>query len=152
MFAATWFTAIATGILAIFAVVTAWNARKAFREQSEEVRTIKAQLTDQEDLNAKQTPVLELQVKEFQESIEERKRTREENERRQVTQVAAWMIVERQRDGERAEVDASDPSLDALDPSYDPRGVHFDVIVQNASDQPSGTLRLIYRASLLKGD
>ena len=39
MLAATWFTAIATGILAIFAVVTAWYARKAFREQSEEVRT-----------------------------------------------------------------------------------------------------------------
>jgi hypothetical protein len=32
--AATWFTAIATGVLAIFAVVTAWYACKAFREQS----------------------------------------------------------------------------------------------------------------------
>jgi hypothetical protein len=56
--------------------------------------------------------------------------------RRQATQVAAWMIVERHRDGERVEADASDPSLDALDPSYDPRGVHVCVIVQNASDQP----------------
>ena len=68
MLAAIWFTAIATGILAIFAVVTAWYARKAFREQSEEVRTLKAQLEDQEGLNAKQTPVLELQAKELQES------------------------------------------------------------------------------------
>jgi membrane protein implicated in regulation of membrane protease activity len=35
---AAWVTAIATAVLAVFAVVTAWYARKAFREQSQEVR------------------------------------------------------------------------------------------------------------------
>jgi hypothetical protein len=129
MFAATWFTAIATGILAIFAVVTAWYAREAFREQSEEVRTLKAQLKDQEDLNIKQAPVLQLQAKELQESIEERRRDREENERRQATQVAVWVLVEQDDERGRHEVDADDPSLDR------PNARVYEV-VQNASDEP----------------
>jgi hypothetical protein len=129
MLAATWFTAIATGILAIFAVATAWYARKAFREQSEEVRTLKAQLKDQEDLNTKQTPVLELQAKELEESIEERRRDREENERRQATQVAAWMLVEEEGEGGRHEVDVDDPS-------FNKANAHVYQVVQNASDEP----------------
>lgn len=130
MLAATWFTAIATGILAIFAVVTAWYARKAFREQSEEVRTLKAQLEDQEGLNAKQTPVLELQAKELQESIEERRRDRAEKERRQAIQVAAWMLVEQEDERGRHEVDLDDFS------AFDDASMRVYGIVQNASDEP----------------
>jgi hypothetical protein len=34
---ATWVTGIATAVLAVFAIITAWYARKAFRKQAEEV-------------------------------------------------------------------------------------------------------------------
>jgi myo-inositol-1-phosphate synthase len=67
-----------------------------------------AQLEDQEGLNAKQTPVLELQAKELQESIEERRRDREEKERWQAIQVAAWMLVEQEDERGRYEVDLDD--------------------------------------------
>jgi hypothetical protein len=40
MLVAAWFTAIATGMLAVFAVATAWYARKAFMAQSEEIGMI----------------------------------------------------------------------------------------------------------------
>jgi hypothetical protein len=130
MLVATWFTAIATCILAIFAVVTAWYARKAFREQSEEVRTLKTQLKDQEDLNAKQTPVLELQTRELQESIEERRRDREESERRQAIHVAAWVLVEQEDEGGRHEVDLDDLS------EFDSATMRVYEVVQNASDEP----------------
>jgi len=93
MLAATWFTAIATGLLAIFAVVTAWYARKAFREQSEEVRTLKEQLSDQRALSMMQTPVLELQAKELQESLAERIREAQARRRAQASQVFAWNAV-----------------------------------------------------------
>jgi hypothetical protein len=43
MIAAAWSTAAATGVLALFAVVTAWYARKAFTEQSREVRLLQRQ-------------------------------------------------------------------------------------------------------------
>jgi hypothetical protein len=41
--AAAWSTAVATGLLALFAVFTAWYARKAFREQSKEVGLLQQQ-------------------------------------------------------------------------------------------------------------
>jgi hypothetical protein len=36
--AAAWLTAATTGLLAVFAVITAWYARQAFIKQSAEVR------------------------------------------------------------------------------------------------------------------
>ncbi len=38
--AAAWITAVATAILAAFAIVTAWYADRAFLMQAEEVRVI----------------------------------------------------------------------------------------------------------------
>jgi hypothetical protein len=81
MLAVTALTAAFTGVLAAFAIVTAWYARKAFLGQSDEVNTLKDQLRDQQDLNAKQTPVLELQAQELRESLAERKRSAAERER-----------------------------------------------------------------------
>jgi hypothetical protein len=107
MFAATWFTANRNRNPCDLAVVTARYARRAFRERSEEARTLKVQLEDGEGLNAKQTPVLELQVKELRESIEERRRDRAEKEHRQAIQVAAWILVEEDERG-RHEVDLDD--------------------------------------------
>jgi hypothetical protein len=67
----TWITAVATAVLAAFAIVTAWYARRAFCEQAEEVRTLKIQLSDQQGLTAKQTPVLDLELGEDREHAEE---------------------------------------------------------------------------------
>jgi membrane protein implicated in regulation of membrane protease activity len=59
MLAAAWFTAIATGLLALFAIATAWYARQAFFKQSEEVRTLQQQFADQQEANRKQAEALE---------------------------------------------------------------------------------------------
>ena len=108
-------TAIATVILAVFAVVTAWYARKAFREQSREVAAIeqqvkdeqevtrqqaellkvqtgqlevlRAQFDDQRKASAKQAEVLELQAAELHESLDERKREAEQQRRAQASLV-----------------------------------------------------------------
>ena len=118
MLAALWVTAIATGLLAIFAIVTAAFAIKAFGKQSEEVRAIQRQVQDQETLisqqaellkvqsgqlemqrhqldeqraiNAKQTEVLELQARELTESLDERKREMEGRRRAQAIRVFIW--------------------------------------------------------------
>lgn len=83
MLAAAWLTAGATTALALLAAATAWFARKAFLAQSDEVRTLKRQLEDQQALSAKQTPVLELQAQELTESLAERKREADERHRAQ---------------------------------------------------------------------
>jgi hypothetical protein len=81
MLAATALTAAFTGVLAALAAVTAWYARKAFRSQAQAVTTLRDQLKDQQVLNVKQAPVLELQARELRESLDERKRAAAERER-----------------------------------------------------------------------
>jgi len=66
LIAATQITAVATGILAVFAIVTAVFAFLAFRKQSTKVAALQQQVRDQRDLTAKQTPVLELQLRELE--------------------------------------------------------------------------------------
>jgi hypothetical protein len=43
-------TTVGTVVLAVLAVVTAWYARKAFREQSKEVAAIEHQVRDEQEL------------------------------------------------------------------------------------------------------
>lgn len=111
-------TAIGTLVLAMFAVVTALYARKAFREQSREVAAIeqqvkdeqevtrqqaellevqteqlgvfRAQLEDQRSVSARQTEVLELQAAELRESLEERRR---EAESRRSAQASGVFLI-----------------------------------------------------------
>lgn len=94
-------TAIATAVLALFAIATAYYARRAFLKQSQEVRAIEQQVKDQEELsrrqadllqvqsgqlelqrhqfdeqrklNERQSEVLELQAEELRESLDQRK-------------------------------------------------------------------------------
>ena len=54
-------TAIATVVLAVFAIVTAWYARGAFLKQSQEVRAIEQQVKDQEEVTRQQAKLLEIQ-------------------------------------------------------------------------------------------
>jgi len=97
-------TAIATSVLAVFAIVTAIYAVRAFRKQSKEVsdkaRMLEVQseqLDEQRKLTNLQTPVLELQAAELRESLDERKREAEQREsdaeqrrRAQASQVFMW--------------------------------------------------------------
>lgn len=78
---ATQLTAIATAILAAFAIITAWYARRAFLKQSQEVsdqgEMLKVQsekLDEQRNINAEQTRVLSLQARELQASLDQRRR------------------------------------------------------------------------------
>lgn len=114
-FGADLLAAIATAVLAVFAVVTAGYARKAFREQSREVAAIeqqvkdgrkltsqqaellkvqadqlevlRAQLEDQRKASAAQAEVLELQAAELRESLDERKRGADRRRRGQASRV-----------------------------------------------------------------
>ena len=73
-------TAIATVVLAAFAIITAWYARRAFLKQSQEVsdqasmlKVQSGQLDEQRKINAEQTRVLALQAEELRTSLEERR-------------------------------------------------------------------------------
>ncbi len=104
MLAAAWLTAGFTGVLAIFAIVTAVFAIRAFRKQSQEVAdqaslleiqsgqldAQREQLAGQQAFSKQQTQVLELQAQELTESLTERKREADERHRGQAAQVAAW--------------------------------------------------------------
>jgi hypothetical protein len=114
-------TAVATAVLAVFAIVTAWYARKAFLKQSQEVRAIEEQVSDQKNLtgqqaeliqiqsgqlealreqledqrqaNARQAEVFDLQASELRESLEERKQDADERKRAQAEEVTAWFAL-----------------------------------------------------------
>jgi hypothetical protein len=125
---ATQLTALATAVLAVFAIVTAFYARRAFLKQSQEVRAIEQQVQDaqelarqqgnllnvqsgqlelqrqqfaeQRKLNERQTEVLTLQAAELRESLEERKREAVERRNAQASQVhLALKVVAKSRDG-----------------------------------------------------
>jgi cell division protein FtsL len=94
---ATWVAAIATVVLAAFAIVTAKYAKRAFEKQSQEVSDQaemldlqRKQLAAQEKTSAKQAEVLELQAKELGESLEQRKQAAEDKRRAQASEVTAW--------------------------------------------------------------
>lgn len=99
-------TAIGAVVLAVFAVVTAWYARRAFRGQSDQLGILKDQLEDQKALNARQTPVFELQARELQESLDERKREAEEQRRAQASMVFIWEHADTARTAGGVEVPA----------------------------------------------
>jgi len=114
-FGVTLLTAAGTVVLAVFAIFTAWYARKAFLKQSEEVTAIerqvadeqevtrqqaelikiqsgqlqvfRAQLEDQKKASEKQAAVLDLQAKDLYESIGERRRLRKATERAQADEI-----------------------------------------------------------------
>ena len=113
-FGVTLLTAIATLGLAVLAVVTAWYARKAFREQSREVAAIEQQVKDEQEVTRQQAELLkvqtgqlevlraqfddqrminELQAKDLEESLEERRRLREAAERQQADDIGFEMTT-----------------------------------------------------------
>jgi|ERR1700722_3438738 len=146
-------TAAGTFILAAFAIVTAWYARKAFLKQSQEVRAIESQVADGQQLTRQQgelikiqtgqlealrgqleeqrkasdaqAEVLELQASELRESLEERKCSAEKERRGQAALVTAWF--------------ASFPV-----PTRGPAFSYWGAAVRNASDLPVFDVRVSF--------
>jgi uncharacterized protein YoxC len=143
---ATWIGAIATVVLALGAIVTVYYARKAFREQAEEVRTLKSQLEEQsreagllerqirqqQDFNELQAPVLALQAKELDESLGERQRDREQRRRAQVSRVFMW-------ETRGFDIWTDKPGTDSVEP--------LTAHVKNTSEQPIYDLAISWRAA-----
>jgi hypothetical protein len=88
---ATQVTAVATAVLAFFAMATAVFAYLAFRKQSTEVNTLQEQFSDQRTVNAKQVAVLGLQAEELNASLKERQLEVGERQRSQAAKVTAWL-------------------------------------------------------------
>jgi hypothetical protein len=159
LLAASQVTAVATVVLAAGAIVTGVFAFLAFRKQSQEVRSIERQVTDQEALtaqqaellriqgeqaelqrqqleeqrgdNARQAEVMALQADELRESLEERKRDREQRRSAQAARVFIW---------ERDDIDTR-----GLD---DPPSVV--ARVRNSSEQPVYGVVLIWRRGTMR--
>jgi membrane protein implicated in regulation of membrane protease activity len=99
-----WIAAVGTGVLAIFAIVTALYAIRAFRKQSQEVsdqaemlqvqsdrlEVYRGQVDEQREMNAKYREALDLQASEIRASLDQRERAGEEERRSQAAQVTAW--------------------------------------------------------------
>ena len=100
-------TAIATAVLAAFAIVTGIYAVRAFRKQSQEVsdqasmlQIQSEQLAEQRKVNEEQIRVLALQAAELRESLDERKREAVERRNAQAAQVHIVLkVVARSREG-----------------------------------------------------
>jgi hypothetical protein len=114
-------TAIATAVLAGFAIITAVFAILAYLKQSGEVRDQgqmlnlqRAELDEQRKINAEQTRVLGLQAKELGESLAERKRA-------QVSHVFMW-----------TEGESTDPHATPSESASDTLRAH----IKNTSKQP----------------
>lgn len=173
-------TAIATALLAVFAVATAWYARRAFLKQSQEVRAIEQQVKDEQELtkqqaellkvqsdqlqlsrqqfddqrqiNARQAEVFELQSTELREALAERKH---EAEQRRSAQAARVFISQT-----TATMYKPDDVLKTLDfdvPTERAFGVPASLIskvtVVNTSDQPVYDAKLRWhRGSASHGD
>jgi hypothetical protein len=111
------FTALGTVVLAVLAIFTTVYAIRAYRAQSSELK-------DQRELNAKQTPVLELQAKELQEALAERQREAGERRRAQ----ASGVFITMNRDG--MSTTQAQRAAGAMDPGF------ATARVTNTSKQP----------------
>ena len=122
-------TAIATAVLAVFAIVTAWYARRAFLKQSQEVSVIEQQVKDQQELTRQQAELLEIQSGQLEVQRQQLNDQRAEQRRAQ----ASHILISAEP---RPDPDTS--------PSADPIGETF-VTVTNTSTQPIYDLRFLFR-------
>jgi hypothetical protein len=122
-------TAIATVVLAIFAIVTAWYARRAFLKQSQEVLAIERQVKDQEVLTRQQAELLEIQSGQLEVQRQQLNDQRAEQRRAQASRILI----------------SAEPRPDPrTSNSTDPISATF-VTVRNTSLQPIYDLRFLFR-------
>ncbi len=111
-------TAIATAVLAVFAILTTIYAVRAFRKQSQEVtdqasmlQVQSEQLAEQRKVNTEQIRVLALQAAELRESLAERRREARERKNAQARQVL--IAVKRPDAGQVGDGREKGPELEA---------------------------------------
>ena len=85
-------TAIGTVVLAVFAVVTAWYARKAFREQSKEVRAIEQQVRDGREVAKQQADLLKVQSDQLE--LQQRQFDDDQSGRRRVQAAQVFILID----------------------------------------------------------
>jgi hypothetical protein len=83
-------TAIATSVLALFAIVTAILAYLAFRKQSREVGAIERQVTDQQEVTKQQAELLQVQSGQLELQRQQFADQRAERRRAQASGVFIW--------------------------------------------------------------
>jgi hypothetical protein len=166
--------AAATAVLAVFAIVTAWYARRAFLKQSQEVAAIETQVADGQQLTRQQgeliqvqtgqldalrgqleeqrkasgaqAEVLELQAAELRESLAERTRQAEQMRRAQAARV--FLTEEPFASGADRRNAAFRESLGVSTPPFS-----VTVTAHNTSDQPIYDAELYWhRGSADHGD
>jgi len=158
-------TAIATAVLAAFAIVTAWYARRAFLKLSQEVGAIEQQVRDAQELARQQAELLRIQSGQLelqrQQSDEQhaaiedqiRANARQAEVAELQTEELRESLAERNRALE--EQRRSQPSkLTAWFGAYSPRemdvvaavptGVSLGAIIRNASDLPVLDIRAFF--------
>lgn len=123
----TWIAAIATMVLAIGAVITAYFARQAFHAQSQ-------QLKGQQEINEKLAEAIPLQTKELHESLDERRRVQ-----------AAQIFIELDRIAP-PEQGAATPAQPAAGPSP----WRLNLTVHNTSKQPVHDLYVIWQLGTVR--
>jgi hypothetical protein len=122
---ATQLTAVATVVLAAFAIVTAWYARRAFLKQSQEVRAIEQQVKDQQELTRQQADLLNVQSGQLE--LQRQQFAQEQADRRRAQASRVFITISR------------DPSQGASDPGT------VTVRVTNTSQQPVYDLTIGWR-------
>jgi hypothetical protein len=91
-FGADLISAVATVILAIFAIGTAWYARKAFLKQSQEVRAIERQVKDGEELSRQQAELLKIQAGQLE--LQQRQFDQDRSARRRAQAAQVFILIE----------------------------------------------------------
>jgi hypothetical protein len=86
-------TAIGTIVLAVFAVFTAWYARKAFREQSREVAAIEQQVKDEQEVTRQQGELLKVQSDQLE--LQRRQFERDQAARRRAQAAQVFIMIGR---------------------------------------------------------
>lgn len=133
-FGATLLTAVATAVLAVFAVVTAWYARKAFQKQSQEVRAIEQQVSDQEELTAKQAGLLEVQAGQLKLQQQQFDQQQEDRRLDQASRVFMWTET------------GPNPAISQVQRATTPGAYEMAAVhVKNTSEQPVHDLFVSWR-------
>jgi hypothetical protein len=134
MLGATILAAVATAVLALFAIVTAWYARKAFLKQSQEVLAIEQQVSDQKELTARQADLLKVQADQLKLQQQEYGQQQEDRRLDQASRVFMWAET------------GPDPAISQVQRTTTPGTYEMVAVhVKNTSGQPVYDLTINWR-------
>ena len=126
-------TAIATAVLAAFAIVTAIYAIRAFRKQTEEVRTIQEQARDQQELTRHQAELLKIQSGQLELQRRQLDDQLAEKHRAQASRVFIWTETGPDPRLTDAQIDNGVPWRETVTAS-----------IRNTSEQPVYSAELVW--------